>query len=89
MGSVYIQSEDTRQTPKKPVPEFGQLILVRTKRDNKFQERAELGIMMGFYPQIPHGVIAVTIQRNKPSQKFILLMLLPLIWRKRNDGFEA
>ena len=31
------------QTPKKAIPEFGQLLLLKTKRDNKFQDRAELG----------------------------------------------
>ena len=57
---AYTYNQKTLgQVPKKSIPEFGQLILIRTKRENKFQERAELGIMMGFYPQIPHGVVAV------------------------------
>ena len=63
---AYTYNQKTLgQTPKKSIPEFGQLLLLRTKRDSKFQDRAELGIMMGLYPQIPHGVVAVAIQRNK------------------------
>ena len=62
---AYAYNQKTLgQTPKKSIPEFGQLLLLRTKRENKFQDRAELGIMMGLYPQIAHGVVAVTIQRN-------------------------
>ena len=63
---AYIYNQKTLgQKPKKLIPEFGQLILFKAKRENKFQNRAELAIMMGLYPQIPHGVIAVTVQWNK------------------------
>ena len=80
---AYTYNQKTLgQTPKKSIPEFGQLILVRTKRDHKFQERAELGIMMGFYPQIPHGVVAVRL-----FLKYTLPMLPRHIWRRQNDGF--
>ena len=75
------------QVPKNSVPEFGQLILVRTKRENKFQERAELGIMMGFYPQIPHGVVAVTIQRNKTISEIYTAHVAPAQMEKTERWF--
>ena len=85
---AYTYNQKTLgQTPKKTIPEFGQLILLRTKRENKFQDRAELGIMMGLYPQIPHGIVAVTIQRNKTVRKFTRHMLPRHIWRRQKSGF--
>ena len=85
---AYTYNQKTLgQTPKKSIPEFGQLILVRTKRDNKFQERAELGIMMGFYPQIPHGVVAVTIQRNKTISEVYIAHVAPAHMEKTERWF--
>ena len=85
---AYTYNQKTLgQTPKKSIPEFGQLILVRAKRDNKFQERAELGIMMGFYPQIPHGVIAVTIQRNKTISEIYTAHVAPAHMEKTERWF--
>ena len=85
---AYTYNQKTLgQTPKKSIPEFGQLILVRTKRDNKFQERAELGIMMGFYPQIPHGVVAVTIQRNKTISEIYTAHVAPAHMEKTERWF--
>ena len=85
---AYTYNQKTLgQTPKKSIPEFGQLILVRTKRDNKFQERAELGIMMGFYPQIPHGVVAVTVQRNKTISEIYTAHVAPTQMEKAERWF--
>ena len=85
---AYTYNQKTLgQTPKKSIPEFGQLILVRAKRDNKFQDRAELGIMMGFYPQIPHGVIAVTIQRNKTISEIYTAHVSPAHMEKTERWF--
>ena len=85
---AYTYNQKTLgQTPKKSIPEFGQLILVRTKRDNKFQERAELGIMMGFYPQIPHGVVAVTVQRNKTISEIYTAHVAPAQMEKAERWF--
>ena len=85
---AYTYNQKTLgQAPKKSIPEFGQLILVRTKRDNKFQERAELGIMMGFYPQIPHGVIAVTVQRNKTISEIYTAHVAPAHMEKTEQWF--
>ena len=39
---AYTYNQKTLgQTPKKAIPEFGQLLLLRTKHENKFQDRAE------------------------------------------------
>ena len=85
---AYTYNQKTLgQTPKKSIPEFGQLILVRAKRDNKFQDRAELGVMMGFYPQIPHGVIAVTIQRNKTISEIYTAHVAPAHMEKTEKWF--
>ena len=59
------------QNPKKSLPEFRKMLLLRTKRQNNFQGRAELVIMMGFNPQIPHGVVALVIQANKTITFFL------------------
>ena len=85
---AYTYNQKTLgQAPKKSIPEFGQLVLIRTKRDNKFQERAELGIMMGFYPQIPHGVVAVTIQRNKTISEIHTAHVAPARMEKTERWF--
>ena len=85
---AYTYNQKTLgQAPKKSIPEFGQLILVRAKRDNKFQERAELGIMMGFYPQIPHGVVAVTVQRNKTISEIYTAHVAPAHMEKTEQWF--
>ena len=85
---AYTYNQKTLgQTSKKSIPEFGQLLLLRTKRDNKFQDRAELGIMMGLYPQIPHGVIAVTIQRNKTISEVYTAHVAPALMEKAEKWF--
>ena len=52
------------QKPRKNLPEFGQLLLVRTKRHHKLEERGCLGIMAGTYPDIPNGVIVLSVQNH-------------------------
>ena len=43
---AYTYNQKTLgQTPKKAIPEFGRLLLLRAKRDNRFQDRAELGMV--------------------------------------------
>ena len=51
--------------PKKSLPEFGQLILVKSKRDHKFQDKGELAVMMGIYPKISNGIVALRIRDGK------------------------
>ena len=51
--------------PKKTLPEFGQLILVKSKRDHKFQDKGDLAIMMGIYPKIPNGLVALRVKDGK------------------------
>ena len=71
---AYTYNQKTLgQAPKKSIPEFGQLILARAKRDNKFQERAELGIIMVFIPRFhmvlslcKHGELAMS--KAKPCR---------------------
>ena len=88
VGCLYVYNQKTLgQVPKKTIPEFGQLLLLRTKRENKFQDRAELGIMMGLYPQIPHGIVAVAIQRNKTISEVYTAQLLRHTWRNLKGGF--
>ena len=58
------------QKPRRTLPAFGQLLLVRTKRDNKLQERGELGIMAGVYPEIPNGVIVLTVENNRIKEQY-------------------
>ena len=85
---AYTYNQKTLgQVPKKTIPEFGQLLLLRTKRDNKFQDRAELGIMMGLYPQIPHGIVAVTIQRNKTISEVYTAHVAPAYMEKSEKWF--
>ena len=85
---AYMYNQKTLgQTPKKAIPEFGQLLLLRTKRANKFQDRAELGIIMGLYPQIPHGVVAVTIQRNKTISEVYTAHVAPAHMEKSEKWF--
>ena len=85
---AYTYNQKTLgQVPKKSIPEFGQLILIRTKRGSKLQERAELGIMMGFYPQIPHGVVAVTVQRNKTISEIYTAHVAPAQMEKTERWF--
>ena len=50
---------------KKPLPEFGQLILVKSRRDHKLQDKGELAIMMGIYPKIPNGIVALRVKDGK------------------------
>ena len=52
------------QKPRKNLPEFGQLLLVRVNRQNKLQERGTLGIMAGTYPEIANGVIVLSVHNN-------------------------
>ena len=85
---AYTYNQKTLgQVPKKNIPEFGQLLLLRTKRDNTFQDRAELGIMMGLYPQIPHGIVAVTIQRNKTISEVYTAHVAPAHMEKSEKWF--
>ena len=51
--------------PKKPLPEFGQLILVKSKRDHKLQDKGDLAIMMGIYPKISNGIVALRVKDGK------------------------
>ena len=55
--------------------------------NNKFQDRAELGIMMGLYPQIPHGIVAVTIQRNKTISEVYTAHVAPAHMEKTEKWF--
>ena len=50
---------------KKSLPEFGQLILVKSKRDHKLQDKGHLAIMMGIYPKISNGVVALMVKDGK------------------------
>ena len=58
------------QKPRKAISAFGQLLLVRTRRDNKLQERGHLGIMAGVYPEIPNGVIVLTVENNQIKKQY-------------------
>ena len=81
---AYTYNQKTLgQTPKKSIPEFEQLLLLRTKRENKFQD----GIMMGLYTQIPHGVVAVTIQRNKTISEVYTAHVAPAHMEKAEKWF--
>ena len=62
-------------------------MLLKTKRDNKFQDRAELAIMMGLYPQIPHGVRAVMVQRNKTISEVYTARVAPAHMEKSEKWF--
>ena len=58
------------QKPRKNLPEFGQLLLVRVNRENKLQERGSLGIMAGTYPEIANGVIVLSIHNNTVHESY-------------------
>ena len=47
--------------PRQNLSEFGQLLLVRVKCNNKLEETSRLGIMAGTYPDIPNGVIVLSV----------------------------
>ena len=48
---AYTYNQKTLgQVPKKTFPEFGQLLLLRTKRDNKFQDRGRIRNYDGVIP---------------------------------------
>ena len=50
---------------KKSLPEFGQLILVKSRREHKFQDKGDLAVMMGIYPKISNGVVALRVRDGK------------------------
>ena len=50
---------------KKALPEFGQLILVKSKRDHKLQDKGHLAVMMGIYPKISNGIVALMVKDEK------------------------
>ena len=50
---------------KKALPEFGQLVLVKSKRDHKLQDKGHLAIMMGIYPKISNGIVALMVKEGK------------------------
>ena len=58
------------QKPRKNLPEFGQLLLVRVHRENKLQERGTLGIMAGTYPEIANGVIVLSVHNNVVHESY-------------------
>ena len=58
------------QKPRKNLPDFGQLLLVRVNRENKLQERGSLGIMAGTYPEIANGVIVLSIHNNTVHESY-------------------
>ena len=58
------------QKPRKNLPEFGQLLLVRVNRENKLQERGSLGIMAGTYPEIANGVIVLSVHNNTVHESY-------------------
>ena len=63
---TYAYNNKTLAIPsKKSLPEFGQLILVKSKRDHKFQDKGELAVMMGIYPKISNGIVALRIRDGK------------------------
>ena len=55
---------------QKPRKNLGQLLLVRTKRHHKLEERGCLGIMAGTYPGIPNGVIVLSVQNNTIQETY-------------------
>ena len=65
------------QKPRKNLPEFGQLLLVRVNRENKLQERGTLGIMAGTYPEIANGVIVLSVHNNAVHESIQLMWLQP------------
>ena len=63
---TYVYNNKVLATPsKKALPEFGQLILVRSNRDHKLQDKGDLAIMMGIYPRISNGIVALRVKDGK------------------------
>ena len=63
---TYAYNNKVLATPsKKALPEFGQLILVRSNRDHKLQDKGDLAIMMGIYPRISNGIVALRVKDGK------------------------
>ena len=63
---TYAYSNKVLAVPsKKNLPEFGQLILVKSKRDHKLQDKGDLAIMMGIYSKIPNGIVALRVKDGK------------------------
>ena len=58
------------QKPRKSLPEFGQLLLVRTKRNHKLEERGRLSIMAGNCPDIPNGVRVLSVNNNSIQEAY-------------------
>ena len=65
-----------RFSDSSPERTFGQLLLVRTKRQHKLEERGRLGIMAGTYPGIPNGVIVLSVYTMTLLKKLTQHMLL-------------
>ena len=74
------------QKPRKNLPEFGQLLLVRTKRNHKLEERGRLGIMAGSYPDIPNGVIVLSVQ-NHSIQEIYTAHVAPATFSDKDRWF--
>ena len=74
------------QKPRKNLPEFGQLLLVRTKRNHKLEERGRLGIMAGTYPGIPNGVIVLSVQ-NHNIQEIYTAHVAPATFSDKDRWF--
>ena len=58
------------QEPRKNLPDFGQLLLVPVKRNNKLEERGRLGIMAGTYLGIPNGLIVLSVHNNSIQEMY-------------------
>ena len=71
--------------PQKALPEFGQLILVRSKRDHKLQDKGDLAIMMGIYPKISNGIVALR-SRMENWVSYAQLTVPPLMLKKIYNG---
>ena len=74
------------QKPRKNLPEFGQLLLVRTKRNHKLEERGCLGIMAGTYPDIPNGVIVLSVH-NHSIQEIYTAHVAPATFSEKDRWF--
>ena len=74
------------QKPRKNLPEFGQLLLVRTKRNHKLEERGSLGIMAGTYPDIPNGVIVLSVH-NHSIQEIYTAHVAPATFSEKDRWF--
>ena len=73
------------QKPRKNLPKFGQLLLVRTKRNHKLEERGRLGILAGTYPDIPNGVIVLSVQ-NRSIQEIYTAHVAPATFSDTSTG---